>query len=403
LLRAQDWSFRAHFKEFMKNSTKPLLLASLALLLCLAACSSDEETYSEDTNNGTINDSGDDGGDDDGGVDVNNPDDGGEEPDEEPDNSANNSVNNDGNNVEDPNNGGVTLCPEGTLIVLSPVADEPLTAEDDTDPEEPGVQIAVRVASTLPEGSVLTVENVSHDFSLGAVITGPETVVQGLPLEPGTNVLKVTADTEECTATAPRLQLVLEEDDEPACGEQVQACQVDSDCAGGEVCEAGCCQEDTQVGATYRFLLIEDLTDPVSGNTPGADIDAIELDKGALGVRYATAVEDVNIGSRGTNEFDDPQALVGPPDSDCQVRNFVALGGYQDLGYVVVSFGTAQEDVTIEPGDSIRVHELGSTLCGQYDDDPYRLAVSVSTNLGDFIEITDSATGAVSITVPALP
>jgi hypothetical protein len=49
---------------------------------------------------------------------------------------------------------------------------------------------------------------------------------------------------------------------------------------------------------------------------------------------------------------------------------------------VVVGFGNE----AIENGDTIKVYEVGATLCGRFDDDPFRVSVGVSTDLGTFVE-----------------
>jgi hypothetical protein len=60
-------------------------------------------------------------------------------------------------------------------------------------------------------------------------------------------------------------------------------------------------------------------------------------------------------------------------------------------------------DVTIANGDSIRVYEIGATQCnGSFDDDPYRVAVSVSDNLGTFVEVGRGGVGTVNIPVSGL-
>lgn len=151
-----------------------------------------------------------------------------------------------------------------------------------------------------------------------------------------------------------------------------------------------------------RFVLIEDLTDPIGGDAPGADIDAISVIKNEAEY-FATAVEDQHLGGQ-RNAYLDIQEVLGAPDSECEKKNFASLGGARAGGYVVVSFGTANQDVTISNGDSIRVHEIGRTLCPNtsYDDDPYRVSVSVSTDLGTFHEIGTGGEGKNTVPVTGL-
>ncbi len=158
---------------------------------------------------------------------------------------------------------------------------------------------------------------------------------------------------------------------------------------------------DEETGMSYRFVLIEDLTDPVAGEAPGSDIDAISIVRPNGAEHYATSLEDYNVGN---GSFLDPTELLGAPDSNCEKQGFVSLGGAQSGGYVMVSFGTSTEDITINNGDSIKVHELGRTLCpsSSYDDDPYQVGVSVSTELGTFVEIGTGGEGRNVIPVTGL-
>ena len=138
---------------------------------------------------------------------------------------------------------------------------------------------------------------------------------------------------------------------------------------------------------SYRFVLIEDLTDPVAGETPGADVDAIELIKVGGGGGFATFLEDFNIAG-GNNTHADPTQMLGAPDADCVAASpaFTAMGGAAANGYVIVSFGSETTDVSIENGDSIKVYELGATLCNKFDNDPYQVSVGVGNTLGSFTE-----------------
>ena len=153
---------------------------------------------------------------------------------------------------------------------------------------------------------------------------------------------------------------------------------------------------------SYRYVLIEDLTDPIGGDAPGADIDAIAVVKNDAAF-YATAIEDSNLGGA-SNAFLDPGQLLGAPDAGCEKRNFTSLGGARAGGYVIVSFATPERDVTIDNGDTIEVFELGRTLCPntRYDDDPYRVSVSVADEIGTFQEVGIGGEGQNSVTVSGL-
>jgi hypothetical protein len=160
--------------------------------------------------------------------------------------------------------------------------------------------------------------------------------------------------------------------------------------------------EEERSGLSFRYVLIEDLTDPIGGDAPGADIDAVAVVKSNASY-YATVIEDSNLGGR-SNAFLDPGQLLGPPDSNCEKKNFTSLGGARSGGYVVVSFATDAMDVTIENGDTIEVFEIGRTLCPQtnYDDDPYRVSVSIASELGTFQEIGTGGEGINAVPVTGL-
>ena len=168
-----------------------------------------------------------------------------------------------------------------------------------------------------------------------------------------------------------------------SCDPSWGGCRSDRDCDGGS-CEDGECYDN---GNVYRFVLLEDLTPQLAGEFPGADIDAIELEKSNGASYFVSAIEDAYVGSE-HNLAMDPNQLVGPPDSNCEADSgaFTSLGGAPQGGYAIVSYGTAQEDVTIQNGDRIRVYELGISNCGQFDDDHVEVSVGVGNTLGWFYE-----------------
>jgi len=150
----------------------------------------------------------------------------------------------------------------------------------------------------------------------------------------------------------------------------------------------------------HRFVLLEDLsTDGPNGDSPGADIDAIAIDKDGFEV-YANSVEDFNIGGA-NNSFADTNELLGAPDSGCEKKNFTALGGAANDGYVIVSF---EYDETIESGDNIVVYELGPTVCTNQPiskDDETRVSISTLNSIdGDWEVIGSTGAGQYSIPVP---
>ena len=156
----------------------------------------------------------------------------------------------------------------------------------------------------------------------------------------------------------------------------------------------------------YRFVLLEDNTNPVAGEFPGNDVDAISITKAGGGEVYATRVVDFNIGDpNGNNSATDPNQMVGAPDANCVANSgkFTALGGSAAGGYAIVEFGTTGADVTIENGDSVTIYELGATLCGMFDDDEGTVGVSASSDLGTFTTIGSTGTGRYTIPVAGLP
>lgn len=94
---------------------------------------------------------------------------------------------------------------------------------------------------------------------------------------------------------------------------------------------------------------------------PGSDIDAIEIVRSGKVVGTAIAVVDAHLldGAPGnTNTFKDLSQLLGTANYDVATqKNYVSLGG--SGGYVIVKLS-----VPLEPGDIIRVHEIGAGTGG---------------------------------------
>ncbi len=155
----------------------------------------------------------------------------------------------------------------------------------------------------------------------------------------------------------------------------------------------------------YRFLIIEDLTQGARAPYPGVDLDAVTLTKADGGKFYATSVDDFLIVEGVENDASNTDAIKGEPDDGCMADNtkFVALGG--EGGYITVSFTTQDEDVTLEEGDTVTIHEIGDASCpGQYDDDPYKASISIAVMKadGNFLEL-GNGDGEASLMLPALP
>lgn len=320
-----------------------------------------------------------------------------------------------GNNGTTSTNGGTVFCPDGALIFLAPSDGAQIAPGDDVDPEEPGLQIDVRIATTLPPGAIVSVESLEARFGAGALVSGPEVTLEGVTLAPGTNTLVATGDDADCLATA---TIVIGADTGQACADDAQ-CPDGEQCGEGGICApcAEACTEDADCGPNgtcvrgcactfpYSAVLVEDTSGSTSGTSPGADLDAIGLDKDGT-VYHATHVLDANIGGGEGNEWDDPNAILGAPDSDCSLQNFVSLGGAPNGGYIMVDFHTDQGDVFIEEGDAIFVYELGPTFCTNrpnWNDETYAVSVSVSDDRANFVEIGAGGPGNNRIPVVRLP
>lgn len=155
-------------------------------------------------------------------------------------------------------------------------------------------------------------------------------------------------------------------------------------------------------GSTWRFVLIEDLTQQVSGEAPGADIDAISITTLDGVEHFATSVEDFNIAGA-NNAFANPSEALGAPDSNCERDNFVALGGLDQDGYITVGFSTTNDDLTFGSGARVTVYELGPTSCADqpsWDDDPFSVSVSVSSDRDTFTEVGTGGPGRRMVVLP---
>ena len=151
-------------------------------------------------------------------------------------------------------------------------------------------------------------------------------------------------------------------------------CTTGDDCASG-ICEGGVCVPEPAM-APYLFVAVVSTAtgdEALENNTPGPDIDAVQLIKGGVDT-FATAVESFAAGEVGFdgNVNDDVALVVGPNDAipavdgseDC---NFAEVGDGAEFhsmggagGYFVVSFGGGLE---VTNGDTINVWEIASTSC----------------------------------------
>lgn len=186
--------------------------------------------------------------------------------------------------------------------------------------------------------------------------------------------------------------------DDPACAVDCEATPDDPACEEEVDCEAMPEHEDCQEPEPqFRFVLISDLTEGVSGEYPGTDLDAIGLIKDG-NETYLTAIEGANIPADG-NSAADSSGAVGAPNFDCSdgadidPTTFTALGGKEAGGYLIGSFGTEDEDITIEAGDTLKVYEVGKECNDRYDDDEWSLSIATGNDLDSFTEQGELAQG----------
>lgn len=156
---------------------------------------------------------------------------------------------------------------------------------------------------------------------------------------------------------------------------------------------------------TYHYVLVQDRDQNASGDRPGADIDAVELDKGGSPV-YLSQVHESGRGDEtpsGANA--DFNNAIGSPDADCgpgttdpsdwDPNGFVSLGG--DGGYFIGSFSGLAE---IEAGDELTVYACAGELSEEWD-----LRVGLATTLNDpnWFMVIDGGVSRLSVNIPNLP
>ena len=197
-------------------------------------------------------------------------------------------------------------------------------------------------------------------------------------------------------------------------------CYKNADCeeAAGEQCDTttGYCEIPAQDNE-YRYVRIDDLSPKTSdGEDPGADIDAVVIQKASNGSKfYATDVIAYAHGDGGSTKAEDlehaynPKAALGAPDSIVDYT-FVSLGG--EGGHIVLEMGAA-----IENGDKMYVTETGdcklvkdttrSGKGGNAKAEQFKVSLAASKEAadGDWKVIIDGSSaqkGVVSATVAGL-
>lgn len=318
--------------------------------------------------------------------------------------------------AEDGGSGVASTCPEGRVEVEAPGAR--VGPWDDVSRGVAGVQVRFRLRVTLPgggEGAVATLEHRERQASYGGRVAGGVAEVGEVTLAPGENRLTARVDGAGGCWAATEVTVTLEAgvvcagDLECGWGESCQGgwcrgCAVTCDeagsCGAGEFCAQGC---GCQPRASY--VLIEDLyAGSLAGSSPGTDLDAVGLTSQGGSEIYASRVEGAQIPTAG-NSFADPRAALGPPDAACRVQGFVSLGGAAAGGYVIVSFGEATRRRALQEGDLLTIYEVGRRGCPEstYQDEPYRVSVSASTDLATFVEVGQGGPDAHVIPIHRLP
>lgn len=166
-----------------------------------------------------------------------------------------------------------------------------------------------------------------------------------------------------------------------ACNTETSACHTtcttEAECVSGFICnDANACVADATATVTYPYVAVVSETsndDDLNGtNTPGPDIDAIEIISGGTS-SFATLVSKSNQGAGGDDDNDgnvneDVNVITGANDAipdtagDCNLSEDTEGGEFwsmgDETGFAVVTFAQPIVD-----GDTIRVWELDDTLC----------------------------------------
>ena len=169
------------------------------------------------------------------------------------------------------------------------------------------------------------------------------------------------------------------------CVDDAFTCACDDECGAQRLC--GDDDACFSTPAPYRYVLLEDTSPNLSGEMPGADIDAVCLFKGDTGEEIcATQVEFAEVDCEG-NTACDPEDAIGAPDiidkesgvcfggGDPTPEGFVALNG----GRIIVGFG----DAIIENGNYVHIYEIGRNECGRFDDDPWQISLLRRPDVND--------------------
>ena len=132
----------------------------------------------------------------------------------------------------------------------------------------------------------------------------------------------------------------------------------------------------------------------LSTDYPGSDIDAIEIVRDGEVVGTASLVVDSQLldGAPGnTNKFKDLSQILGTANYDANNRKtYVALGG--NGGYVIVEMS-----VPLQPGDTVRVHEIGAGTGGSAEP----CTVAIARSQAGPVRVIGKGAGPFEVVVPA--
>ncbi|MEZ4265324.1 MAG: hypothetical protein R3F39_03010 [Myxococcota bacterium] len=171
---------------------------------------------------------------------------------------------------------------------------------------------------------------------------------------------------------------------------------------------------DAVVPVTYHAVFIQDHWDGINCGSinpakmsPGADIDAVELLSGTTILGYFDVVRgetNPTQNAKCDNGFNDPNAAKGAPDATKNYENYFSLYG----GWLIGEFAGAAE---IQPGDTIKVYELGQShpLSTEGADEPYEVWIATGLDCVEdpepqancMVQLSTEVLGTATLSVPA--
>lgn len=178
------------------------------------------------------------------------------------------------------------------------------------------------------------------------------------------------------------------------CGDDADVCEDDQECVEREDDEGSICVEEDEEEPFYEYARVEDISATGSDeacenpdtNDPGSDLFGVELTKDGESywatLTYEAIVNEDESGN--PNEHTDADAILNGEapeldDDECPADfsgNVVSLGCG---GQVIVEFHDDEgENVIIEAGDEVTVHEWGEETCGGHAEDAYELDICTS-------------------------